>query len=103
MRPGQAGTLLDGVANPRDVTGTIVDLAVRGYLRIEEVRESPSRDWLLVRLDKAGGLLDYEQILLDGLFEGPAAAYRKTSTQLSSSAPNSSGRSSRPRTPCMPM
>ncbi len=30
VRPGQAGTLLDGVANPRDVTGTIVDLAVRG-------------------------------------------------------------------------
>ena len=71
VRPGQAGTLLDGVANPRDVTGTIVDLAVRGYLRIEEVPESSSRDWLLVRLDKADGLLDYEQILLDGLFDWP--------------------------------
>jgi hypothetical protein len=91
VRPGQAGTLLDGVANPRDVTGTIVDLAVRGYLRIEEVPESPSRDWLLVRLDKAGGLLDYEQILLDGLFEGPADAYRKTSTQLSDLGPDFAG------------
>ena len=91
VRPGQAGTLLDGVANPRDVTGTIVDLAVRGYLRIEEVPESPSRDWLLVRLDKANGLLDYEQILLDGLFEGPAAAYRKTSTQLSELGPEFAG------------
>ena len=40
VRPGQAGTLLDGVANPRDVTGTIVDLAVRGYLRIEDAREN---------------------------------------------------------------
>ena len=39
VRPGQAGTLLDGVANPRDVTGTIVDLAVRGYLRIEDAGE----------------------------------------------------------------
>ena len=28
LRPGQAGTLLDGVANPRDVTATIADLAV---------------------------------------------------------------------------
>ena len=36
VRPGQAGTLLDGVANPRDATGTIVDLAVRGYLQIED-------------------------------------------------------------------
>jgi hypothetical protein len=91
VHPGQAGTLLDGVANPRDVTGTIVDLAVRGYLRIEEVPESSSRDWLLVRLDKADGLLDYEQILLDGLFEGPAAAYRKTSTQLSELGPEFAG------------
>ena len=69
LRPGQAGTLLDGVANPRDVTATIVDLAVRGYLRIEDTgRETASLDWRLVRLGKTGGLLDYEQILLDGLF-----------------------------------
>ena len=81
VRPGQAGTLLDGVANPRDVTGTIVDLAVRGYLRIEDSGEQTSRDWWLVRLDKTGGLLDYEQILLDGLFKGPTTA--KTSTLLS--------------------
>jgi len=70
VRPGQAGTLLDGVANPRDVTGTIVDLAVRGYLRIDDAGEATSRDWRLVRLDKTGGLLDYEQILLDGFFRG---------------------------------
>jgi uncharacterized membrane protein YgcG len=64
---------------------------VRGYLRIEEVPESPSPDWWLVPLDKAGGLLDYEQILLDGLFMGPAAAYRKTSTQLSDLGPDFAG------------
>ena len=71
IRPGQAGTLLDGVANPRDVTGTIVDLAVRGYLRIEDVAPPAPvarPDWRLVRLRKAGGLLDYEQILLKGVF-----------------------------------
>ncbi len=39
VRPGPAGTL-DGVANPRDVAGTIVDLAVRGYLRIKEAAPS---------------------------------------------------------------
>jgi uncharacterized membrane protein YgcG len=85
VRPGQAGTLLDGVANPRDVTGTIVDLAVRGYLRIEDAGEQTSRDWSLVRLDKTGGLLDYEQILLDGLFKGPTTV--KTSTLLSELGP----------------
>jgi uncharacterized membrane protein YgcG len=71
LRPGQAGTLLDGVANPQDVTATIADLAVRGYVRIEETGDPSSPDWLLVRLGKTGGLLDYEQILLDGLFAAP--------------------------------
>lgn len=69
LRPGLAGTLLDGVANPQDVTGTIADLAVRGYLRIEETGQATPPDWRLVRLGKTGGLLEYEQILLDGLFQ----------------------------------
>jgi uncharacterized membrane protein YgcG len=96
VRPGQAGTLLDGAANPRDVTGTIADLAVRGYLRIEDPGSEPgqgdviaglqiagARDWRLVRLEKAGGLLDYEQILLDGLFEGAATHSGGPSVRLS--------------------
>lgn len=82
LRPGQAGTLLDGVANPRDVTGTIVDLAVRGYLRIEDEGETASRDWRLVRLDKTGGLLDYEQILLDGLFTKATTSSAAPSVQM---------------------
>jgi len=81
VRPGQAGTLLDGVANPRDVTGTIVDLAVRGYLKIEDEPAANKRDWRLVRLEKTGGLMDYEQILLNGLFHGAS------STQLSALGP----------------
>ncbi len=84
LRPGQAGTLLDGVANPRDVTATIVDLAVRGYLRIEDTGwEAASRDWRLARLDKNGGLLDYEQILLDGLFMNAATDCDVPSVRLS--------------------
>jgi hypothetical protein len=39
LRPGELGTLVDAAANPLDVTATIVDLAVRGYLRIEEIRQ----------------------------------------------------------------
>lgn len=110
VRPGHAGTLLDGVANPRDVTGTIVDLAVRGYLRIEEVplyqmedakpntpwdkANTPwdERDWLLVRLDKSGGLLAYEQILLDGLFQDATTGSGGLSTRLSELGPGFAGR-----------
>ena len=72
VRPGQVGTLVDEVANPLDVTATIVDLAVRGYLRIEEIPKKGwfgKPDWRLVRLKDGSGLLQYEARLLDGLFE----------------------------------
>jgi uncharacterized membrane protein len=36
MTPAELGTLVDGKPDMRDITATIVDLAVRGYLRIEE-------------------------------------------------------------------
>ncbi len=55
VRPGMCGTIVDGSADLRDVTATIVDLAVRGFLRIEVVggpeqvdeRGKPRRDWVL--------------------------------------------------------
>jgi uncharacterized membrane protein YgcG len=92
VRPGQAGTLIDGVANPRDVTGTIVDLAVRGYLRIEDAAlDRGRRDWRLVRFDKSGGLLDYEQILLDGLFQDASTGSDRPSMRLSELGPGFAG------------
>ncbi|MBO3747295.1 DUF2207 domain-containing protein [Streptosporangiaceae bacterium NEAU-GS5] len=74
VRPGQIGTLIDEQADVIDVTATIVDLAVRGYLRIDEqprqAYEAP--DWVLVKLPNApaGGLLPYEKALLDAIFDG---------------------------------
>jgi hypothetical protein len=53
LRPGMVGTLLDERANVIDVTATLLDLAVRGYLRIEETGQDPEvriPDWWLVRL-----------------------------------------------------
>ena len=71
LRPGQLGTLIDERANPLDVTATIVDLAVRGYLRIEEIEKShwfSKGDWRLVKLKAAEGLLTYERMLFDAIF-----------------------------------
>ena len=73
-RPGEIGTLVDEKADAVDVTATIVDLAVRGWLRIEEVpREDPSKkpdDWTLARLRRGSeGLLPFEATLLADLFE----------------------------------
>ena len=73
VRPGEVGTLVDEKADPVDVTATLVDLAVRGWLRIEEVpRSNPkkkAKDWTLVQLkNKDGSLLPYEDELLASIF-----------------------------------
>ncbi len=73
LRPGQIGTLVDEVANTLDVTATVIDLAVRKYLVIEEIPKKGwfgKPDWKLMRLKGPDGeLLEYERELLDGLFE----------------------------------
>lgn len=70
LRPGQLGTLVDERADARDVTATLIDLAVRGHLTIAEVADD-AEDWTLTRTDApAADLLTYERSLLDGLFEG---------------------------------
>lgn len=71
MRPGLVGTVFDEVAHPLDISATIVDLAVRGYLRIEEIEGKgwfASDDWKLSRLKPGDGLAPYEQMLFSGLF-----------------------------------
>ena len=72
IRPGQIGTLIDERANVIDVTATIVDLAGRGFLLIQEIPDRglfSKTDWNLIRLEKAETeLLAYEKQLLDGLF-----------------------------------
>ena len=72
MRPGLIGTILDETAHPLDVSASIIDLAVRGYLAIEEIEATGwfgSNDWKLTRKKPSAGLSTYETILLDGLFE----------------------------------
>jgi hypothetical protein len=77
LRPAQIGLLLDERADTKDVTATIIDLAVRGYLTITEVapdgvldRGLGRKDWLLERKRQdTSDLLEYERIAFDGLFE----------------------------------
>jgi uncharacterized membrane protein len=72
-RPAQLGVILDESADTKDVTATIVDLAVRGYLTITE-HPSPwifaKKDWTLHATGKVGDeLLPYEKIVYNGLFK----------------------------------
>jgi hypothetical protein len=73
LRPAEIGLLLDERADTLDVSATIVDLAVRGYLRIVEVPKTwrfGSTDYRLEKLkDADAALLPYESELLTSLFK----------------------------------
>jgi uncharacterized membrane protein YgcG len=92
LRPGTAGAIADQRADMDDVIATILDLAVRGYVRIVEVPpEIPlglepdtiagkilggvagrRKDWELVRLKPSdeAGLREFERETLRGIFDG---------------------------------
>lgn len=63
---GMVGTLFDEKADTRDVTATMVDLAARGFWRIEQPQAG--RDFQLVRLAPPQGLNGYETLLYDAFF-----------------------------------
>lgn len=72
LRPAELGVVMDEAANTLDVSATIVDLAVRGYLTITEIPKKwrfGSSDYELARTDKAvTELRKYESVLLEKLF-----------------------------------
>ena len=82
LTPAEAGTLIDNSADLRDITATLVDLAVRGYLKIEEHEEPKvlgliggGRTYKLHKLTPPEGaqrLVPHEQKVFDGVFEGRA-------------------------------
>ena len=72
---GVAGTLLDEEADTLDVSATIVDLAIRRHLHIEEIEPKRfwnNRDWRLTQLSAPAGdqLIPAEAALMEALFEG---------------------------------
>jgi uncharacterized membrane protein len=76
MSPAELGTLIDNRADMADITATLVDLAVRGFVRIEEQSEShmlglsKNTDYTIHILRDAAqrqGLKRHEQLYLQGL------------------------------------
>lgn len=74
LTPAELGALIDESADPRDITATIVDLAVRGYLTIQDTgdddyelrRARPEAEW--------NELQPHERQLLEGLFRHGAGS-----------------------------
>jgi hypothetical protein len=79
LSPGECGTLVDDEAGMRDITATLVDLAVQGYMTIEQKQDSgmmglthhrdyvfhlkkPSQEWSAAR--------PHEQEMLAAIFGG---------------------------------
>jgi uncharacterized membrane protein len=87
MTPAEAGTLLDDTIHPRDITSTIVDLAVRGYIKIEEKVDTflvfHHKDYVFHLLKPAGqwgsDLTPHERVMLDNIFAGGVAETRLSS------------------------
>jgi len=87
MTPAEAGTLLDDTIHPRDITSTIVDLAVRGYIKIEEKVDTflvfHHKDYLFHNLKADAGwgpeLAPHERVMMENIFVAGA-----TETRLSS-------------------
>jgi hypothetical protein len=83
--PGIVGVLLDERADMKDILGTMLDLARRGYLVIEQTSGGgvlgmfENTEFHFHRTDKdSGSLRGYEKALLRGLFPG-----KRTDTKLS--------------------
>jgi uncharacterized membrane protein YgcG len=82
MSPAEAGTLIDDTIHPRDITSTIIDLAVRGYLKIEKTEEKLASflvlhtDYLLTLRKPAEqwgpDLTPHERVMLENIFLGGA-------------------------------
>jgi uncharacterized membrane protein YgcG len=79
LSPGEVGTLIDNSVDMRDITASIVDLAVRRFLVIEEKQQdhllglTHSKNYVFhLKKSRAewNSLKPHEQELLDGIFAG---------------------------------
>jgi uncharacterized membrane protein len=77
LSPAELGTLIDGSPDMRDITATVVDLAVRGYVHITETKDErlfglySSRDYTFTVRPEAGDwskLKVHESKLLSAMF-----------------------------------
>jgi uncharacterized protein (TIGR04222 family) len=72
LKPAEVGTLVDERVDLRDISATIIDLAVRGYLKIQETGSgswlSSGSDYRFIKLKGPEGLKSFEQKLYDQIF-----------------------------------
>ncbi|MFA6098394.1 MAG: DUF2207 domain-containing protein [Patescibacteria group bacterium] len=71
---GELGTVVDERVDLKDISATIIQLAVKGYLKIREVEEKKlfknSKNYDLIKLKEADDkLLKFEKLVFNGIFD----------------------------------
>ncbi len=76
ISPIEASILLDDKADPRDISAIIIDLAIRGFIKIEEIEFEKfgffkAKDYMLhrINIDAESSLQTFEKMLLNKIFE----------------------------------
>ncbi|MBM2820850.1 MAG: hypothetical protein HW405_610 [Candidatus Berkelbacteria bacterium] len=68
LKPAEMGTLVDEKADRKDISATLIDLAVRGYLKIKEGKD---KKYTLYRIkDDESGLDEIEKQIFMAIFSG---------------------------------
>jgi len=75
LTPAEAGAVVDEKMDPRDITSTIVGLAVKGYIKIEEVEKDglifDTTDFYLAKIKEPDAELSaFENLLMERIFLG---------------------------------
>jgi len=76
MSPAEVGTLVDDSTDPRDITSILVDLAVRGYIKIREQEIAQllvfhKKDYVFLQLkgpEQWNDLAPFERVMMENLF-----------------------------------
>jgi len=72
MLPTEVGTIIDETIDPKDITATIIDYAIKGYIQINEIEEKglifTNKDVELELKKPYITTKEYEKFILDGIF-----------------------------------
>lgn len=72
LSPTETGTLIDEKLDPRDITATIIDFAIRGYIRINEIEKKrllgSTTDYELELIKPYETKKEFERLIMEAIF-----------------------------------
>jgi len=87
LTPTEAGVIIDENLDPQDITATIVDFAVRGYIKINELEEDgilwgKNYDYELELIKPYENVKEFEKKILHGIFSENKVGEKKKISKL---------------------